>query len=98
MKNKQLGIPRTLRLAGLAGAMLLTAAAAFADPPLIQQIIDYIDTNYEVRSDMTAQARITTKDPDQGTKVIESVYYRRDRDDAFLIVIPEPETDPGNGY
>ena len=41
--------------------------------PSVQQIIDYIDTNYELRSDMTAQARITTKDPDQGTKVIESV-------------------------
>jgi outer membrane lipoprotein-sorting protein len=98
MKNKQLGISRTLRLAGLAGVLLLAAAAAFAAPPSIQQIIDYIDTNYEVRSDMTAQARITTKDPDQGTKVIESVYYRRDRDDAFLIVIAEPETDRGNGY
>jgi hypothetical protein len=47
---------------------------------------------------MTAQARITTKDPEQGTKVIESVLYRRDRDDAFLIVIAEPETDRGNGY
>jgi outer membrane lipoprotein-sorting protein len=66
--------------------------------PTVQQAIDFIDTNYEVRSDMTAQARITTKDPEQGTKVIESVLYRRDRDDSFLIVIAEPETDRGNGY
>jgi len=66
--------------------------------PSVQQIIDFIDTNYELRSDLTAQARITTKDPEQGTKVIESVLYRRDRDDAFLIVIAEPETDRGNGY
>jgi outer membrane lipoprotein-sorting protein len=82
----------------MAAALLLAAGAVFAAPPTIQQIIDYVDTNYEVRSDMTAQARITTKDPEQGTKVIESVYYRRDRDDAFLIVIAEPETDRGNGY
>jgi len=86
------------RIVSLAAALLLAAAGAFAAPPTIQQIIDYIDTNYEMRSDMTAQARITTKDPDQGTKVIESVYYRRDRDDAFLIVIAQPETDRGNGY
>jgi len=64
----------------------------------VQQIIDYIDTNYEIRSDMTAQVKITTRDPEQGTKVIESVYYRRDRDDAFLIVITDPVTDRGDGY
>ncbi len=66
--------------------------------PSVQQIIDYYDTNYQLRSDMTAQARITTKDPEQGTKVIESVLYRRDKDDAFLIVLAEPETERGNGY
>jgi hypothetical protein len=76
----------------------LLAGTGLGAAPTIQQIIDYIDTNYEVRSDMTAQARITTKDPEQGTKVIESVLYRRDRDDAFLIVIASPETDRGNGY
>jgi outer membrane lipoprotein-sorting protein len=66
--------------------------------PSVTDIIEYIDTNLQLRSDMTAQARITTKDPDQGNKVIESVYYRRDRDDAFLIVIADPESDRGNGY
>ena len=89
---------KSQRFAFLVGAMLLLAASGLAAQPSVQQIIDYIDTNYEVRSDMTAQARITTKDPDQGTKVIESVYYRRDRDDAFMIVIAQPETDRGNGY
>ena len=66
--------------------------------PTVQQVIDYIDTNYQIRSDMTAQARITTRDPEQGTKIIESVLYRRDRDDSFLIVIADPESDRGNGY
>ena len=77
--------------------LLLLAAGLWAEPT-VQQVIDYVDTNYEIRSDMTAQARITTRDPEQGTKVIESVLYRRDRDDAFLIVIASPETDRGNGY
>ncbi len=81
----------------LAAALLLLAPVAWA-APTVQQIIDYVDTTYEIRSDMTAQARITTRDPEQGTKVIQSVLYRRDRDDAFLIVIADPETDRGNGY
>ena len=85
------------RAAGLAIALLLTAGRIWASPS-IQEIIDYYDTNYQLRSDMTAQARITTKDPEQGTKVIESVLYRRDKDDAFLIVLADPETERGNGY
>src|SRR5512145_1638144 len=78
--------------------LVLSAAGLWAAQPTVQQVIDYVDTNYQIRSDMTAQARITTRDPDQGTKVIESVLYRRDKDDAFLIVIASPETDRGNGY
>jgi hypothetical protein len=85
------------RAAAVVGGFVLLAPARWALPS-VQQVIDYIDTNYQVRSDMTAQARITTRDPDQGTKVIQSVLYRRDRDDAFLIVIADPETDRGNGY
>jgi hypothetical protein len=86
-----------MRLFGLATAFILATGALWASPS-IQEIIDYYDTNYQLRSDMTAEARITTKDPEQGTKVIESVLYRRDRDDAFLIVLAEPETERGNGY
>ncbi len=81
-----------------AALLLLLAAPGLWALPGIQEIIDYYDVNYELRSDMTAQARLATKDPEQGNKVIESVLYRRDKDDAFLIVIAEPETDRGNGY
>jgi hypothetical protein len=85
------------RNAGMILLMLVSAAGLWATPS-IQEIIDFVDQNYQIRSDMTAQARITTKDPEQGIKVIESVLYRRDRDDAFLIVLAAPETDRGNGY
>jgi hypothetical protein len=85
------------RAAGITALLLLCAAGLWASPS-VQQIIDYIDQNYELRSDMTARARLTTKDPEQGTKVIDSVLYRRDKDDAFLIVLAEPETERGNGY
>lgn len=85
------------RILGMALGLLVLAPGLWATPT-VQQIIDYIDTNYQIRSDMTAQAKITTRDPDQGTKVIESVLYRRDSDDAFLIVMASPETDRGNGY
>ncbi len=88
---------RTLASRAALALWLALPAAARAEPS-VQQIIEMVDANQQVRSDVTAQARITTRDPEQGTKVIESVLYRRDRDDAFLIVIADPETDRGNGY
>jgi hypothetical protein len=92
-----LASPRHLRAAGVLAALLVSTAGLWATPS-VQDIIDYYDTNYQLRSDMTARARLTTKDPEQGTKVIDSVLYRRDRDDAFLIVLADPETERGNGY
>ncbi len=78
---------------------LVPLATALAANPSVQEIIDRIDQMQEVKSDITAQARITTRDPDMGgTKIIEAVYYRRDSDDAFLIVLTAPDTDKGNGY
>ena len=82
----------------LALAVTLAAAPAIWANPSVSEIIDEVDTHLQLKSDMTAQARITTRDPEQGTKVIDSVYYRRDSDDAFLIVIASPESDRGNGY
>jgi hypothetical protein len=86
-----------VKTAGLVLVLLLAAGGLWANPS-VQQIIDYIDSTYQLRSDMTARAKITTKDPEQGTKVIESVLYRRDKDDAFLVVLAAPETERGNGY
>ena len=58
-------------------ALLLVLAPASWGTPSVQQVIDYLDANYQIRSDMTAQARITARDPEQGTKVIDCVLYRR---------------------
>jgi len=85
------------RFLGTSLGLLIIGPALWA-LPTVQDVINYIDTNYDVRSDVTAQAKITTRDPDQGTKIIQSVYYRRDKDDSFLIVMADPETERGNGY
>ena len=85
------------RFLGTSLGLLIIGPALWA-LPTVQEVINYIDTNYDVRSDVTAQAKITTRDPDQGTKIIQSVYYRRDKDDSFLIVMADPETERGNGY
>ncbi|MBN2354215.1 MAG: outer membrane lipoprotein-sorting protein [Spirochaetales bacterium] len=80
-------------------ALGLACAPPLAADPSVQDIIDTIDARYQIQTDITAQTKITTRDPDLGgTKVIEAVYYRRDSDDAFLVVLYAPDTDKGNGY
>jgi len=49
-------------------------------------------------SDMSARVRLTQQKTGQGTRILEMEYYRRDRDEAFLIHMLAPEAERGNGY
>jgi len=69
----------------------------FADSRVVP-ILKSIDENYKMKTDARANVLLTQQKPDQGTKVIEMVYYRRDSDDSFLIVMSAPENEKGNGY
>lgn len=70
----------------------------FAAPPDVNKIISSIEENMELKSDLQARVTATQQKIKQGRKVIEMVYYRRDKDDAFMIVMAAPESDKGNGY
>ncbi len=76
---------------------LIWNSASFASPKVIE-IMQKMDDMEKLGVDITAKVKITQQKPDEGVKVLESVYYRRDRDDAFLIVMIAPDTDKGNGY
>ena len=75
-----------------------TVISAFADMPKINDIMNKIDDITQLKTDGTAKVKITQQKVNQGLKVLESIYYRRDRDDAFLIVMTAPEVEKGNGY
>lgn len=64
----------------------------------IEDIMAEIDSVSKLNSDMTALVEITQEKEGEGTKVYESIYYRRDNDDAFLILMTAPEVERGNGY
>lgn len=61
-------------------------------------ILQSIDANYKIKTDVKANVMLTQQKPEQGTKVIDMIYYRRDSDDSFLIVMTAPENEKGNGY
>ena len=79
-------------------AVLATAAGAADTPPAIGTILKKLEANYRMASDVKAQVALTQQKAGQGVKAIEMQYYRRDRDNTFVIVMTAPETEKGNGY
>lgn len=75
----------------------LWSADLWADPSALE-IMEKMEEVEDIGIDITVKVKITQQKADQGTKVFESIYYRRDNDDAFLIVMTSPDNEKGNGY
>jgi hypothetical protein len=71
-------------------SLLLLASLAAAQPP-INDILKTMQDNISINTDVRAMVSMTQLKADQGTKLFEMAYYRRDRDDAFLIAFSAPE-------
>jgi outer membrane lipoprotein-sorting protein len=79
--------------------ILLTAYATGAySEPAVGVLLSKVEKIQEIVADVRAKVVMTQQKVGQGTKNIELIYYRRDSDDSFLIVMVAPETDKGNGY
>lgn len=89
MKRKQTAI--TLLL------ILCLASPLFAAPP-VAEIMKTMDNVMELEADISVKAVITDNKVNQGIKIFESLYFRKDKTDEFLIIITAPESDKGNGY
>ncbi len=74
-----------------------TAKDISAEPPVID-LMRKVEKIHEMTSDVRAKVEMTQQKVDQGVKKIEMIYYRRDSDDSYLIVMVAPESDKGNGY
>jgi hypothetical protein len=75
----------------------LPFAVARANPSAIS-LMKKIEELQELTTDVRARVDLTQTKTDQGTKNINMLYYRRDSDDSFLIVMIAPESEKGNGY
>ncbi|MBD3419084.1 MAG: outer membrane lipoprotein-sorting protein [Chitinivibrionales bacterium] len=66
--------------------------------PSVNMLLEKVDFNQNMTSDIKARVVLTQKKADQGTKITEMNYYRRDEDNSFLIVMTAPPSEKGNGY
>ena len=77
--------------------IFLLNSIAYCDSK-IMPILKTIEKSYEWKTDGRANVVLTQQKVGQGTKIIEMLYYRRDSDNSFLIIMSAPENDKGNGY
>lgn len=80
---------------------ILPPAAVSVSPsalPSGKEILSRIETNTSMVSDVSAKVTLTQQKAGQGVKTTGMLFYRRDKDNSFLIVITAPEADKGNGY
>ncbi|MBL8026031.1 MAG: outer membrane lipoprotein-sorting protein, partial [Fibrobacteres bacterium] len=81
----------------LIATTLLLATCTFAVPSA-NSILKKMEDNYKMTNDASAKVQMTQQKSEQGTKVFDMLWNRRDKDNAFLIVMTGPESEKGNGY
>jgi hypothetical protein len=77
---------------------LLALSAATVAAPAVETMLKTMQDNISIASDARATVALAEEKPGQGVKTFEMMYYRRDKDNAFLIVFSAPEAEKGNGY
>jgi outer membrane lipoprotein-sorting protein len=84
----------------MAAAVLALAfsAASHGAAPAGPEILARLEKNTSLTRDVTATVDLTQQKSGQGIKTFKMTFYRRDSDDAFLIVFRSPESEKGNGY
>ncbi|MBN1982070.1 MAG: outer membrane lipoprotein-sorting protein [Chitinivibrionales bacterium] len=77
---------------------LFMSSTTAAPIPAAEQIMKTIEENETISTDASAIVQITQQKTDEGTKVFQIMWYRRDRDNSFLFHFLSPEAEKGNGY
>jgi outer membrane lipoprotein-sorting protein len=66
--------------------------------PAIEELLAKIEANHKMTTDIKASVTLTQQKANQGMKQFDVLYYRRDADDSYLIIMTGPESEKGNGY
>jgi outer membrane lipoprotein-sorting protein len=80
------------------GIILICLTTAAQSAPPVEKLLKQLDELYQQTTDIKAEVKLTQQKVEQGAKKLEMIYYRRDSDQSFLIVMTGPEAEKGNGY
>ena len=83
----------------LALACVATAAPGWSlDPPAMHKILVELDDRQRNSGDYKCLAFIEQKEKGKNDVLFESVIYRRDEDDKFMMLFRKPKSEAGKGY
>ena len=77
--------------------VILAWSCSFAQTP-VATILKNLEYNMTMTTDAHARVVLTQQKAGEGVKNMEALWYRRDKDNAYLIVMLAPESDKGVGY
>jgi outer membrane lipoprotein-sorting protein len=86
------------RIALIFFASAIALGGASADPDFqamlkaVDGLVSFMDT------DFSAEYKVEQFKPGEGTSITDSVIFRRDKDEKYLILILDPAADKGKGY
>jgi len=78
--------------------ILLFTSITFSSQITIKEVLEKIEAIHKLPQDITANVTLIQQKASQGIRKFEVLYYRRDSDDSYLIVMLYPESEKGNGY
>jgi len=83
----------------LAAVLVIGTSAVWAQSPDFSAMLVKVDKQSSFSGqDYSARLRMVSEDPQEGTEVRSARTFRRDDDDAFVILFIEPEDQLGQGY
>ena len=81
----------------LTAALALTGMASAEDTDF-KAILTKIDAQTNFKGDASAKVTIQSKKPGENDNIMQAQYFRRDKDNKFMILILKPEVNKGQGY
>ncbi len=80
--------------------LLLSLLTAFSVSalPTVNELLKKLEDSNNLSLDVKADVTMTQQKVGQGIKRFDVLYFRRDRDNSYLIVMTGPESEKGNGY
>ena len=82
----------------MAVIMISMCPLILAEKMTVETILKAYEDNLTMTTDARARVALTQQKAGEGVKEIEAMWYRRDRDKAFMLVLLAPESDKGVGY
>jgi outer membrane lipoprotein-sorting protein len=82
----------------LTAALALTGFATAEDTPDFKAILGKIDEQTNFKGDASAKVTIQSKKPGENDNIMQAQYFRRDKENKFMILILKPEVNKGQGY